>query len=354
MAPAPHHPRFDAWILIFCNCCARCLRWCCPWDLPGSLFGGKAEPLHAKVNIDQHSSVTGLRISAVVKTSLLSFERHMISNKHILALVVSFCFVNAAHAQTAAAPTSDVAPPQSLTGNIALVSDYRFRGVSQSYRQPAVQGGFDYAHASGLYLGNWNSSVSSNSYNNGAGLEMDLYGGYRFALTQEIAGDVGVLHYFYPSARLNSGPATPTNNQYNTTEVYFGLSQGALNGKLSYAVSNYFGLNGTTAGYAYFSALPNRGDSKGTTYLDLNYGIDLGNKLMLGLHAGYTSVRRYSELSYTDFKVSVGKEFSGMAINLALVGTNADSRFYQTGDSSGLNAKQVGKTGFVISASKSF
>ena len=284
----------------------------------------------------------------------------MIPNKYLLSLVASLCLVNGAQAQTATTPTtpttpsSEATPPPAVTGNISLVSDYRFRGVSQSYRQPAIQGGFDYTHASGLYLGNWNSSVSSNSYNNGASLEMDLYGGYRFALTQELSVDVGVLHYLYSQARLNSAPATPTNNKYNTTEVYFGLNQGAFNGKLSYAVSDYFGLNGATAGYAYFSALPNRGASKGTTYLDLNYGIDLGNKLMLGLHAGYTSVRRYSELSYTDVKVSIGKEFSGLAFNLALVGTNADRSFYQTGDSGGLNPRQIARTGFVISASKSF
>ena len=147
----------------------------------------------------------------------------MISNKHTASLVVCLlcsallCFACAAHAQ-AAAPSEPVAPPvQTLTGNVTLVSDYRFRGVSQSYGQPAVQGGFDLTHGSGLYLGNWNSSVSSNSYNNGAGLEVDLYGGYRFALTKELGGDVGVLHYMYPGAKLNSASAAPTSNKYDNT-----------------------------------------------------------------------------------------------------------------------------------------
>jgi len=53
-----------------------------------------------------------------------------------------------------AAPLEAQSPP-SLTGNVALVGDYRFRGLSQTYTQPAIQGGIDYAHASGAYLGTW-------------------------------------------------------------------------------------------------------------------------------------------------------------------------------------------------------
>lgn len=76
--------------------------------------------------------------------------------------------------------------------------------------------------------------------------------------------------------------------------------------------------------------------------------------MTLGLHAGHTSVRRYSELSYPDYKVSLGKEFFGVNLNLALVGSNADSRFYQVTDSGGLNPKKLAKTALAVSASKTF
>ena len=66
-----------------------------------------------------------------------------------------------------------------VTGNLGLTSDYRFRGISQSQNAPAVQGGIDYAHSSGLYVGNWNSSVSSQVYTNGSGVESDLYAGWK-------------------------------------------------------------------------------------------------------------------------------------------------------------------------------
>lgn len=280
----------------------------------------------------------------------------MIMIKRLAALAAAaLCAV--ASAQTTAPAAGDTvapAPTPSVTGNFTLVSDYRFRGISQSWGLPAVQGGIDYTHASGFYLGNWNSSISSNSYNNGASLEMDLYGGYRFEPAKDWTVDVGVLRYQYPGARLNSAPATPTGEKYDNTEVYVGVTQGPFNAKLSYAMTDYFGLNNTTAGYAYWSALPTRGDSKGTSYLDLNYNPDLGHQLTLGLHVGYTSVRNYSELSYADYKVSLSKEVSGFNLGLALIGTNADTTFYQAGDSAGQNPQQVGKTTVVLSVGKTF
>jgi len=60
-----------------------------------------------------------------------------------------------------------------VTGNLGLTSDYRFRGISQTQNAPAVQGGIDYTHSSGFYVGNWNSSVSRDMYTNGSGVESD-------------------------------------------------------------------------------------------------------------------------------------------------------------------------------------
>ena len=75
---------------------------------------------------------------------------------------------------------------------------------------------------------------------------------------------------------------------------------------------------------------------------------------MAPTHAGYISVRRYSELSYTDYKISVGKEFAGLNLNLAWVGANADSGFYQAADPGGLNPKKLAKTALVVSVGKIF
>jgi len=60
------------------------------------------------------------------------------------------------------------------------------------------------------------------------------------------------------------------------------VTTGPFNAKVSYAVTDYFGLMGETAAFAYFSALPDKGNSKGTVYVEANYTLDLGDKLSLG------------------------------------------------------------------------
>jgi len=77
------------------------------------------------------------------------------------------------------ATTFGVAHAEGLNGNFSLTSDYRFRGISQTQNAAAIQGGVDYTHASGFYAGNWNSSISSQMYTNGSGMESDLYAGFK-------------------------------------------------------------------------------------------------------------------------------------------------------------------------------
>ena len=252
---------------------------------------------------------------------------------------------------TAAAHAEDT---HTLTGNLSLNSDYRFRGISQTYKLPAVQGGLDYAHAGGAYVGTWLSNVSGNSYNNGAGLEWDLYGGYKFSPAQGVTLDLGALAYVYPGARLNSAPGVASGEKYTNVDVYAALGAGAFSAKLSVAVTDYFGLNSTTAGYAYFSSLPARGGSRGSAYLDLNYSFDLGDGLTLGTHLGHMAVKHYGDLSYNDVKLSLAKEFHGITFTGAVVGTDARRAFYQVANAAGQSAKRVGTTGFVLSIGKTF
>jgi len=87
-------------------------------------------------------------------------------------------------------------PEYTLGGNLTIGSDYRFRGFSQTDYQPTIQGGVDFAHKSGFYLGNWNSNVSSTLYN-GAPIEMDFYGGWKTSF-DSFGLDVGVIYYYYP------------------------------------------------------------------------------------------------------------------------------------------------------------
>ena len=114
-------------------------------------------------------------------------------------------------------------PDFTITGNAGVFSDYRFRGISQTRLAPAFQGGFDFAHKSGLYFGNWNSNVSSEQFYDGAGLEMDFYGGFK----SEVAGigiDIGAIYYYYPGARIHTSTSSTKLDDFNNQEVYLGLS----------------------------------------------------------------------------------------------------------------------------------
>src|SRR6218665_2497463 len=163
------------------------------------------------------------------------------NHKPLILIATATLMLGHARAQTAeaAAPAPVPTPEHTVSSNIALVSDYRFRGISQTWHLPALQGGIDYAHSSGLYLGTWASNVSGNSYNNGAGLELDLYGGYKFAVSQDLTLDLGALAYVYPGARLNSAPGVATGEKYTNVDLYAALSAGAFSAKLSVSATDY-------------------------------------------------------------------------------------------------------------------
>src|SRR5437588_3345745 len=120
--------------------------------------------------------------------------------------------------------------PSPLTGNATLITDFRFRGISHTLGKPAFQGGFDYAHASGFYLGNWNSNVSEAAGYPGGNLEMDFYGGYRRAFG-DYGLDVGLLEYYYPGSKASGSlgaaaltnphsPAKTNRSNVHNTELY--------------------------------------------------------------------------------------------------------------------------------------
>lgn len=194
--------------------------------------------------------------------------------------------------------------PYTLTGNVNLVSDYYFRGLTQTWHNPAIQGGFDFAHSSGFYLGTWASNVSSKQYAEGT-LEWDFYGGYNFELGEDFTLGAGAIYYYYPDAR-NLG------EKYDTAELYLNAGWKWLSGRIYYAVTDYFGAN-TTTGY--------QGDTDGTMYFDLaaSYPLPFWEGLNLVAHVGYTTyaedlaapVNGESDPSYLDWKLGVTKSWNG-------------------------------------------
>ncbi|WP_338845864.1 TorF family putative porin [Massilia sp. W12] len=216
-------------------------------------------------------------------------------------------------------------PEHEVSANLGIASDYRYRGLSQTRLQPAVQGGVDYVNnAGGWYAGAWASTIKWTKDVGGSGdIELDLYAGKRGEIAKDWAYDVGLLTYVYPSNGL-----TPN---VNTTELYGQISYQAVSLKYSRSLSNLFGV----------------ADSKGSGYLDLSANLPLADGFTLNLHVGRQSVKNAGALSYTDYKLGLSKEFSFATLALAVIGTN--TKVYVAP-----NGKNLGKSALVLTASKTF
>jgi hypothetical protein len=88
--------------------------------------------------------------------------------------------------------------PFSVTGSIGLASDYRFRGVSQTDKEMAIQGGITVGHESGFYVGTWGSNLAGWGTFGGSNTELDIFGGYKIELSEGIALDAGLTWFMYP------------------------------------------------------------------------------------------------------------------------------------------------------------
>ena len=246
-------------------------------------------------------------------------------SKTLLALACALAGT-AALAQTAA-PAAE--PQSTLSFNVGVVSDYRFRSVAQTSFKPALQLGADYAHKSGAYVGIWGSNINWIKDYVGAtdgSTEVDLYGGFKGEIAKDLTFDVGVITYQYPGNTADTVLANA-----NTTEVYGALTFGIVTAKYSQATSN-------------FIANP---DSKGANYFELAAALDLGNGFTLTPHVGRQSIPNQAGNAgdYTDWSLTLTKDFgTGLTASIAAMTTDAKDAFYKVGgfDNLGKNVLTVG------------
>lgn len=210
-----------------------------------------------------------------------------------------------------------------LSFNVSVASDYRYRGISQTRLKPALQGGADYAFSNGFYVGTWASTIKWIKDSGGSSdVELDIYGGYKGSINESLSYDVGFLHYDYPSNKLNPSA--------NTDELYAALSMGPVTVKYSHSVSNLFGF----------------ADSKNSGYLDVSATFDLGDGLTLTPHVGRQTVHNNTGFSYTDYSLTLNKDYAGLSFGLGLVGTDT-SAYVGAG-------KDLGKASLLLSVKKAF
>lgn len=276
----------------------------------------------------------------------------MRQSKLITAVLATLSFANFAHAdepqvlheelKEAKAPYMEEKQSSSdwaATGNIGVVSDYYFRGISQSWHKPTVQGGMDITHSSGFYTGLWGSGVTPNTYPD-ATTEIDIYAGYNGTIptVEKLGYTVGIYGYLYPggswkkyrgSTTLDGNgnpdpnrPLTPGGGRWDTYEANVGVSYDWISAKLSYTLTDWFGADKSTGW---------NGSTKGSTYVELNAAYPLPWwDLTLIAHVGHLDVAGKldpqfttdgganfpsSSLSgatnpdYTDWKIGLSKAF---------------------------------------------
>ena len=229
-------------------------------------------------------------------------------NKTLLATAMSTALMTGA-ALVQAQERDDLDPVASgdgfeISANVALTSDYRFRGISQSDESAAIQGGFDAEFGPGFYIGTWGSSVDFDSNEGYDGsLELDYYAGWSSAIGDTDFGiDVGYIYYDYPGDNGDEG---------DYGEVYVSGSWKDISLSVNYSDDYY----GGTGKFYYYAA-------------DYSIGLfDTG--VTVDFHVGYNDFDENGFLSseedtYTDYSVSLGYSWAGVDFSVAYVGTDLD------------------------------
>lgn len=185
----------------------------------------------------------------------------------------------------------------SASANVGVVTDYKFRGVSQTDGSPAVQAGIDLDLGNGIYLGTWASQVDFAYGEDETDFEQDFYGGYAGEISETVSYDVGYIYYAYHGG----------DNDEDYQEVYGSISISDLTLGLAYSDDYWAGTGAFYYPYAEYSfALP------ADVSLDFHLGANMFDE----------EAFLFEDDSYLDYSVSVGKEFGGLSLSASLVGTD--------------------------------
>ncbi|HTQ77831.1 MAG TPA: TorF family putative porin [Burkholderiales bacterium] len=260
-----------------------------------------------------------------------------------------------AFAQSAA--PAEPKPPYSITANVTLASEYLYRGIAQTRGKPAIQGGFDFTHTNGFYIGTWASNISwiqdgglgaDGVHTASAPIEIDTYGGYRGTVSGDLGFDVGFLRYNYPGSNKLTGALSP-----DTDEIYGALSYKWISFKYS-----------RTVGTSLFGFAKDDGTSKttGAGYFDLTGTWDLGSGFGLSAHVGHQSIPGLTHGAYTDYKLGVTKDVGFGTLGAAVSATNAHddcsgaagNPFCFGNVAGGAGAYSSGKSRLVLTFGKTF
>jgi uncharacterized protein (TIGR02001 family) len=210
-----------------------------------------------------------------------------------------------------------------FSGHLAAVSDYRFRGVSRSFKDPAIQGGVELKLPSDFYIGTFASMVDKEIFANSRGFEWDIYGGYRWRVSEEVTMDVGLIQYMFP-----------TESEFSTLEGFVGATWRWFSAKYYHTFSN-----------RYFQT----SNAKHTQYFNLSAVYPIASDLRLQASYGILKINN-NEGDYSDYMIGIAKDWKGFTWGAAFQGTDIDAKFTNRAG----KTRELADGGFVLSVSKSF
>ena len=204
-----------------------------------------------------------------------------------------------------------------FSANIGFFSQYSFRGIDQGGKEAAIQGGFDWAHESGFYIGTWASNVDFND--NESVTEFDFYGGYTKEIQNGISVDLSMIGCTYPGASANSN--------YDYYEYSFGLEKSIEAVSFSTAINyspEFFGKSGDA------------------TYLQggLDYEFQ---EITVSAHIGKQWIEletTYGAPDYVDYSIGASYVLHGFDISVVYVDTDVDAGWNST-DQSGKEGRAI-------------
>ncbi|MFB8829564.1 TorF family putative porin [Azotobacter sp. CWF10] len=254
------------------------------------------------------------------------------------------------------------ATPHSFTANLGLFSEYRFRGIDQTFGSRPCRAASTTAISAASML----ATGTPTSAAPGGRLEMDFYGGYKTRIGN-VALDLGAIYYYYPGTYLDDAfksvnarhPDRKANGVVDNGEIYLAGSWRFLTLKYHHALTDYFQIPGT----------------RGTGYLDLAASHELGNGLTLTAHVGHLFMRDFSYRNaggsrydgrYTDWRLGLSKDFAGWVVAASYIATDAqggcgNGEFYcfssstdSAGRANGSHDRDAGRTTLVFSVARNF
>jgi uncharacterized protein (TIGR02001 family) len=203
---------------------------------------------------------------------------------------------------------SGTATAGEFSSTITATSDYDFRGVSLSAKDPALQGSLDWAADNGFYVGAWASNIDYGSDVDG-NIELDLYAGFAGETEAGIGWDVGGVWYTYP----DSSSSETKYKIEDYPELWASVSYGVFSLKQWWAID--YG-----------------GGSDDALYTEGNLSFELPANFTLGLHAGYNYGDAFKGFEYFDYAVSLGYTLGHFDLELKYTGTDLSGEDKITSD----------------------